>query len=302
MTSLRLIAFDGGGALCLFLRLGGVSRVLVDCGCPSPAAPLTYLRELGEVDALHPLSRHLRPAGLGGREAYWLGVLGLVRGLALRPGGSWVFWSSLPHEGPGFSLRATVLTRQEVPEAPQLDFFEPPLLALGLTGRQVAELAGGPAGWVAASSPLCALPRLPGQGGDLLVSGDLPRPLWRRLLGGAAGSLALAGASVFSATPATGDGGVSAWGRLLERGLILGLLPWLVLGGFCPGSAEGLRDGDVRGRPRLRTPAVGSLTIDAGEDGALLLTARPRAGNLLVWSGSARPVGRPGAPAVKTGR
>jgi hypothetical protein len=300
MTAMWLIAFDGGGALCLFLRLGGVSRVLVDCGCPQPATPLAYLRELGEVDSLRPLSRHLRPAGLGGREGYWLGVLGLVRGLALRPGGSWVFWSSLPHQGPGFSLRARVLPRQEVPEAPQLDFFEPPLLVLGLTGRQVADRAGlpvGPAGWVAASSPLCALPRLPGQGGDLLVGGDLPRPLWRRLLEGAAGSLALAGASVFTASPGGGGGGAGL-GRLLARGITLGLLPWLVLGGLCPGSEGGLRDEGGGGRPRLRTPAVGSLTIDAGEDGSLLLTARPRGGNLLRWSGSARP----GAPAARTGR
>lgn len=291
MTSLRLIAFDGGGALCLYLRLGGVSRVLVDCGCPSPAAPLAYLRELGEVDSLRPLSRHLRPVGLGGREEYWLGVLGLVRGLALRPGGSWVFWRSQPHQGPGFSLRATVLTRQEVPGAPQLDFFEPPLLALGLTGRQVGDLARGPAGWVAASSPLCALPRLPGQGGDLLVSGDLPRPLWRPLLEGAAGSLALAGASVFSASAGGGSGPAAGPGRLLARGIVLGLLPWLVLGGFCPGAGEGLRGEGAQGRPWLQTPAVGILTIDAGEDGGLMLTARPRAGNILRWRGSARPVG-----------
>jgi len=79
------------GALCLYLRLGGVSRVLVDCGRPQPGALLAYLREVGEVDSLRPLSRHLRPAGLGGRGECWLGVLDLVRGLALRPGGSWVF-------------------------------------------------------------------------------------------------------------------------------------------------------------------------------------------------------------------
>lgn len=292
MNSLRLLAFDGGGALCLYLRLGGVSRVLVDCGCPSPAAPLAFLREQGELGPLRPLSRHLRPADLGAKSEFWLGVLGLVRGLALRPGGSWVFWQSLPRQGPGFSLQARVLPRQEVPGTPELDFFEPPLMVLGLSGGQIAAGGGGPARWTARSALACSLPRLPAQGGDLLVRSDLPEADWRALqadpgLRPQPERPALL-SEVPAAAPPPAEPAVEA-GRLLERGLLLGLLPWLILGGLCPGAGEGFLSTDSQGEVSLRTPPVGSLSLEANEQGSLQLHARPLAGNLLAWRGSFGP-------------
>ena len=289
MAGLRVILFDGGAGLCLYLRLPDGRRALMDCGRSACAGPLGYLREIGEISPLHPLTRHWRPLGEPPTAANWLAVLGLLRGLALRPGGAWIFWRSLPAEPPAFGLSARVIARRDLPRPSQAELFEPAALVLGLGAEEILEMGGGPADWVAAACLALNWPRLPGNGGDLLVGADLPDPAWERLLGDGELGRLLAGVSCYC-----GRDQAEAAECLLSRGLVAAVLPWLLLGAL--GGGEPLT-GACPGRQALRTPAVGMLSIEAAENGVLSVRAGPRAANPLAWSGLARPLDDAALPA-----
>lgn len=287
MAGLRVIVFDGGEGLCLYVRLPDGQRLLVDCAERACAEPLRMLREMGEVGPLHPLSRHLRPGRDQPLAQEWLGIMSLLRGLVLRPGGSWVFWQPwLPREN-GFGLSARVIPRRDLPYPPQLDLFEPTVLVLGLSPAQILEMGGGPAQWVAAASLALHWPRLPGREGELLVGGDLPDPAWEALLLDQEIRRLLGGVSCFA-------GGEADPGAGLGRGLIAAALPWLVLGTLSDG---GELFSACPGRQELQTPPVGMLVIDADEQGVLNVEALPQAANRLAWSGLARPLDDAALPA-----
>lgn len=289
MGGLRVILFDGGAGLCLYLRLPDGRRVLIDCGRRACATTLGYLREIGELTPLNPLTRHWRPLGEPATAANWLAVVGLLRGLALRPGGAWVFWRSLPAEPPAFDLSARVIARRELPRPPQGELFEPAVLVLGLGAEEILDLGGGPADWMAAAGLALNWPRLPGGGGDLLVGADLPDPAWERLLkDGELGRL-LMGVSCYC-----GRDGDDEPACLLSRGLVSAVLPWLLLGALAGG--EALKDA-CPGRQMLFTPEVGLISIEAGANGVLSVRAGPRQGNPLAWSGLARPLDDAALPA-----
>lgn len=299
MAGVRVIVFDGGPGLCLYLRLPGGQRLLVDGVATAGAEALSLLRDLGEVGPLSPLTRHLRLGGSQAKAGDWLGVLGLLRGLVLRPGGSWLFWQAAPAREAGFGLTARVIPRQGLPHPPQPDMFEPAVLVLGLTAHQVLELGGGPADWVAAASLALHWPRLPGGEGELLVGGDLPEAAWESLLSDGGLCRLLGGVSCFAggqdqdAPGPSQAGGVDQAGGL-DQGLIAAALPWLVLGAF---SGDGQSFLACPGRDMLTTPAIGMLTIDADENGVITVEARPRAMNRLAWSGLARPLDDVALPA-----
>ncbi|MBI5524433.1 MAG: hypothetical protein HY910_17550 [Desulfarculus sp.] len=292
MAGLRVIVFDGGPGLCLYLRLPGGQRLLVDCAARAGAEALSLLRGLGEVGPLSPLTRHLR-LGSQTSAADWLGVLGLLRGLVLRPGGSWVFWQAAPPREAGFGLTARVIPRCGLPHPPQPDMFEPAVLVLGLTPHEVLALGGGPADWLAAASLALHWPRLPGGDGELLVGGDLPEAAWESLLNDGVLCRLLGGVSCY-AGGLDQAGGQPEDGASLDQGLIAAALPWLLLGAF---SGEGVSFLACPGRGMLRTPAIGMLTIDADERGVITVEARPRAANRVAWSGLARPLDDAALPA-----
>lgn len=286
---LKVILFDGGQGLCLYLRLPDGRRLLLDCAPRACAAPLAYLREIGEITPLTPLDRLWRPAGEAPQAPTWLGVWSLLRGLALRPGGSWVFWRSLPAEAPAFGLSARVIPRAELAAPPQAELFEPAVLVLGLTAEEILEMGGGPADWVANASLALNWPRLPGGDGDLLVGGELSEPAWERLLGDGELGRLLAGVSCYC-----GRDQEEGLDCLLSRGLLLAVLPWLLLGALAGG--EALR-GACPGRQALFTPEVGILSIEAGNNGVLKVRGGPRLGNPLTWTGLARPLDDAALPA-----
>ncbi len=287
MAGVRVIVFDGGRGLSLYVRLPGGQRLLADAAATASAEPLAMLREMGEVSPLRPLTRHLRLGGCTPSAADWLGVLGLLRGLVLRPGGSWLFWQAAPPREAGFALTARVIPRRDLPHPPQPDMFEPAVLVLGLTPQEVRELGGGPAAWVAAASLALHWPRLPGGQGELLVGGDLPDLAWETLLADGVLGRLLGGVSCFA-------GGQPLESAGLDQGLIAAALPWLVLGAF---SGEGQSFLACPGREMLTTPAIGMLTIDADENGVITVEAKPRAFNRVAWSGLARPLDDVALPA-----
>jgi hypothetical protein len=299
MAGVRVIVLDVGRGLSLYVRLPDGQRLLADRAGSASAEPLTILREMGEVGPLTPLTRHLRLDTKDPRAADWLGVLGLLRGLVLRPGGSWIFWQAAPPRQSGFGLTARVIARRDLPHPPQPDMFQPAVLVLGLTNHEVLELGGGPAAWVAAASLALHWPRLPGGPGELLVGGDLPDLAWEtlladgvlgRLLGGVscyAGGLDQAGGQSLDTAGLDQAGG-------LEQGLIAAALPWLVLGAF---SGDGQSFLACPGREMLTTPSVGMLVIDVDERGVITVDAKPRALNRLAWSGLARPLDDAALPA-----
>ncbi|MFH1060971.1 MAG: hypothetical protein V1797_20090 [Pseudomonadota bacterium] len=289
MGGLRVILFDGGAGLCLYLRLPDGRRVLIDCGRRACAGALGYLREIGEITPQYPLTRLWRPLGEAPAAANWLAVLGLLRGLALRPGGAWVFWRSLPAEAPAFGLSARVIARRDLPRPPQAELFEPAVLVLGLGAEEVLELGGGPADWVDAACLALHWPRLPGGGGDLLVGADLPDPAWERLLDDGELGRLLMGVSCYCGRDQ--DDGEAC---LLSRGLVSAALPWLLLGALAGG--EALKQA-CPGRQVLFTPAVGMLSIEAAENGVLSVQAGPRLDNPLAWTGLARPLDDAALPA-----
>jgi hypothetical protein len=135
---LRLLLFDSAGGLCLFLRLPGGRRLLFDCGTAGPAAPLRFLREQGEVGPQRPLHSLQRPLQKPEATA-WLAVLGLLRGLVLRPGGAWLHWRNIGGGGRGFALQA------RVGGPPATDGWDGSLLAQGLEGPEIPSQGGGPA-------------------------------------------------------------------------------------------------------------------------------------------------------------
>ncbi len=286
---LRVIVLDDGGGVCLYVRFFGADRLLVDCRPPECVSvkPLSFLRELGELGPLTPLSRHLRPGREGFEPQTWLGILRLVRGLVLRPGGSWVFWQ--PAEcAEGFSFTARVVPRALVPQEPScgLDgFHQPPLLVLGLPADDLLEkdaFAGRslpPAALVANSSLAMKISR---PGGDhLLVGGDLRPGAWRRLLGEDSLARLLGGCTCYLA-------GAPSRGFALGRGLKMAALPWLVLGALVRDEDwPDLRPGQRTG---LATPGVGALIIDVDQQGVLQVRALPWLDNCLVYRGLARPL------------
>ncbi len=272
---LRLLLFDSAGGLCLFLRLPGGRRLLFDCGAASPAAPLRFLREQGELGPQRPLHSLQRP--LQKLEATaWLAVLGLLRGLVLRPGGAWLHWRNTSGGEEGFALQA------RVGGPPAAAGWDGSLLALGLEGAEIAALGGGPAAWLGNAALALLLPR---PAGDLLVGGGLDPRGWARLL----------------AAPATRRllGRVRRYGEArpearpdLGRALVAAALPWLLAGG---GAGGGVGAG-----PELATPRVGALSLEAADDGLITARGWPRGGNLIFWQGRTRPLDDAALPAPET--
>lgn len=287
MPRLRLLLFEAGGGLCLFLRLPGAKRILVDCGDAGLAA-LRFLRELGEIGPLKPLNEHLRLGREDPEAGQWLGVLSLVRGLVLRPGGSWVLWRATPWTAEGFALKARVRAHDGGAPVPW-EGGGAPLLVMGLGPEEVLALGGPPAGWVANAS-LALL--MPGDGGGaLLFGGDLRPAAWSRLLAGGGLPALLAGVTRYAAGEPEGPWGQ---GHDLSRGLTMAVLPWLVLGGLAGGGGDSVERGS---RACLGTPEVGVLSLEVADDGEINVCGWPWETNRLAWRGLARPLTDPALPA-----
>lgn len=275
MAGLRLILFDGGVGLCLFVRLPEGRRLLVDCGLSPNGQSLQIIRKMGLVDHLHPLDEYVRPAAEGPECWRWLGVVSLLRGLVLRPGGSWVFWTHESAPEHGFCLRAHVAPLRRMPEPPQDIFAQPPLLVMGLSPEEVMELGGPPGAWVRNCS-LAVLMR--SQGGDgLLVGGDLRATGWQRLLADESLKKMLRGVRLYATGQPPG-------GFDLNRSMLMAALPWLLLGLTAPGRSWAMDSGGAE----MLTPAVGVLQIDVDNDGSMLVRGHPKADNSLRWQGTAR--------------
>ena len=256
---LKLLLFDSGGGLWLFLRLPGGRRLLFDCQGAAPGPALDFLRRQGELGPQRPLSGLERPWREPRAEA-WLALLGLVRGLVLRPGGAWLHWRDRVGDGQGFALQA------RVGGPPRQGGWQGSLLALGLDPEQVVTLGGGPAECLGNAS-LALL--LPGAGGDLLLGGELSPSAWGRLL----------------AAPATRGllGQVARYGQAaaLERpdlgaSLVGAALPWLLAGAGASAGRE------------LSLPRVGALRLAAEDDGLITARGWPRGDNLIHWPGRVR--------------
>lgn len=288
-----MLLFKEGGAVCLYLRLPGGGRLLVDGGAQTPSAPLDFLRRQGELGPLTPLGCYLRPNREPELDA-WLRALSLVRGLVLRPGGAWVFWRRNPagqEDGAGYSFTARVAPRGGAarPPKPPDDLDQPPLLVLGLSAEQVRELGGPPAAWAANASLAMLVSSPEGPSRDFLLGGDLRAGAWQSLLADPQVGGALHGASYYAA-------GEPARGFDLSRGLLMACLPWLVLGALAEGRAWP-ENHCAQGRVCLSTPPVGVLCIDVDREGALQVSARPRSRERLAWDGLLRPMGDPQLPA-----
>ncbi len=283
MARLRLVLFGHGGGLCLFVRLPGGRRLLIDCTRRRTAPPLAFLRRCGAVDPLHPLDQYLRPTQEPPRLRAWLSILSLLRGLVLRPGGAWLAWQEEPGPEAGFALRARVLPRQGRSGTPPHQ-DRPPLMVLGLAPAEVAALGGPPSAWVANSSLALLAPLA---GGGVLLGGDLGAAAWQRLLARPGVGSALAGVRCYAA-------GRPGRGLDLCRGLVMAALPWLVLGGLARSS---IRPALAGARAELATPAVGALSIEVAADGEMLARAWPLAAGSLSWQGLARPLDDPLLPA-----
>lgn len=282
---LKVIVFDAGEGLCLFVRLPGGQRLVVDCTAGRGAGPLGFLRARGEVGPLAPLSAYLRPGPDGAGPAQWLALLGLLRGLVLRPGGGWLRWRPARPSGPGFGFSARVSPRGG-PRPPEAKGGDRPLLVMGLTAGQVASLGGGPAAWVANSSPAVLVP---GNGrGDFLLAGDLRAGAWQRLLADPALGGLLCRVGSFAAGEPEG-------GWTLSRGLLMACLPFLVLGALSAGRWS--LPGPGVERAPLATPEAGAMCVEVEADGLMRVAAWPRAGNRLTWRGLARPLADPALPA-----
>ncbi len=284
MSRLRLIVFACKGRLCLFLRLPDGRRLLVDCAPRPDGTPLAWLRRRGEISPLAPLTQYLCPA-LRPDPRAWLAVISLVRGLVLRPGGSWVVWEpQAQRDEPGFALQARVIPLGGLPPTPPQAEC-PPLLVMGLPPAEVLSLAGPPAAWVANSS-LALL--WPCPGGDFLLGGDLRPAAWQRLLAQPRLGSALSGVALYAAGEPAGG---YEQGYDLERALVMAALPWLVLG-----AAWG-DHGSLSPRRALATPPLAELRVDVASDGLMQVRGRPGVEPRLSWQGLVRPVSDPLLPA-----
>ncbi len=278
MVGLRIILFDGGDGLCLFVRLPEGRRLLVDCGRNASGQPVQLLREMGQMDRLHPLDEYLRPFNETPEVWRWLGFLSLLRGLVLRPGGSWIFWRHEESAEPGFCLRAHVAALRSMPCPPEGVFPQPPILVMGLTPEEVLDLGGTPGAWVRNCSLAVRL-RTGGADGHLLVGGDLRTAAWQRILADQGLKKNVRGVRLYATGPPPG-------GFDLNRGLLMAALPWLLLGLMNPARRWGL--GDSPGGMDMSTPAVGMLQIDVDNDGSMVVRGMPKAANTLRWQGTAR--------------
>lgn len=276
---LKLMVFDTGGGLCLFVRLPGGERLVVDCTQGGPS-PLSFLRRRGEVGPVHPVTAYLRPRDEDPDAGQWLALLGLLRGLVVRPGGSWLSWRPAKVEGPGFGLSARVSPSPPSPVSLE-EGGRVPLLVLGLTLEQVADLGGGPQAWVANSSPALMVPGTGLSGGDFLLGGDLRPGAWQRLLADPSLGVMLNGVGCFG-------GGEPEDGFSFGRGLVMACLPWLVLGAMAAGSWA-LPEPGMERQP-LCTPETGGLSIEVAGDGLMHATGWPQGDNRLTWRGLARPL------------
>lgn len=282
---LKVLVFDAGEGLCLFVRLPGGQRMVADCTGGRGAGALAFLRARGEVGPLSPLSAYLRPERDCAGPGEWLALLGLLRGLVLRPGGAWLYWRPARTPEPGFSLSVRVSPRGGPRPPAEAGGCGPPLV-LGLSAAQVSELGGGPAAWVANSSPAVMLP---GNGrGDFLLAGDLRAGAWQRLLADPALGGLLCRVVGFGAGEPEG-------GWSLGRGLLMACLPFLALGALSAGCWA--LPGPGAGRAPLATPEVGALGIEVEEDGLMRVDAWPQGDNRLTWRGLARPLADPALPA-----
>ncbi|ADK84072.1 hypothetical protein Deba_0700 [Desulfarculus baarsii DSM 2075] len=282
MAALRLIVFDSGEGVCLFLRLPGGRRMLIDSGVRPSGKALGFLRRRGEVGPLRPLDEYLRPACGQPDIHQWLAVLCLVRGLVLRPGGSWVFWQGLASDESGFSLRAHVMPRARVAQPPLDIFPQPPMLVLGLQPEEILDLGGPPGAWVCNSSLAARLGPAPDGGRQLLVGGDLRAAAWQRLLADGETRRLVGGVSGYAA-------GEPAAGHDLGRGLVMACLPWLLLGWREAQEPWPAEDGDEAWRRPLGTRPMAELQIDVDEGGQMLVRGQRGEDNGLAWSGLARP-------------
>jgi hypothetical protein len=284
VAGLRLLVYDDGAGICLYVRLASAHRILVDCRRQSSYLSLKFLRNLGELGPLTPLSQYLRPLSCAPCLDSWLKAVNLLRGLVFRPGGSWIIWQPMPSPGPGFRLKAKVFSRTKMPKPRGMEGL-PPLLVLGLSADQIEGLGGPPGAW-AANSSLALKFSLPGEKG-LLLGGDLRPPAWQTLLTDQEIRGLLAGTSFFAA-------GSPDRGYDLARSLKMAALPWLILGSLgqkAPWISQGFS------RSCFETPKVGAMVIDVDETGGLDIQAWPWADNHLVYRGLARPLGDPALPA-----
>ena len=288
-AGLRVAVFDGGAGVWLYLRLGREQRYLVECrrNGHAGATPLAFLRGLGELGPLTPLSRHFRPDKSCGDGEEWLWVLGVLRGLVLRQGGSWILWRQdwLP-EAPaeGFRFRARVVPRAgEEPPPMHLrgELKNPPALALGLGRKELKAMACRPQAMVANSSPALKLPWPQAPGGHLLLGGDLRPCAWQSLLGDLGLCRLLGGVSCYAAGEPSG-------GFDLARGLKMAALPWLALGALLQSAGDARTE--IPERRPLATPEVGALLIDVDQNGEMQVRGLPWEENRLMWEGLARPL------------
>ena len=285
----RVAVFDGGAGVWLYLRLGGDQRYLVECRRNGHAgsSPLSFLRGLGELGPLTPLNRHFRPDKSCGSGEEWLWVLGVMRGLVLRRGGSWILWRQEEGAGEpedGFSFRARVVPRAgEEPPPLHLrgELNNPPALVLGLTREELCTMAARPQAMLANSSPALKLPWPEAPGGHLLLGGDLRAGAWQSLLGDLGLCRLLGGVSCFAA-------GEPSQGFNLARGLKMAALPWLALGALLQTRGESASQASER--HALATPQVGALLIDVDKTGEMMVCGLPWEENRLVWCGLARPL------------
>lgn len=290
MAQLRLILFSHGGCLCLYVRLPGGRRMLIDCS-PGPAKPpLAFLRACGEVGPLHPLDQYLRPGLEPPELESWLSLLSLMRGLVLRPGGAWLIWQAEESPRPGFALRARALPLNGPPLA-ALEQAWPPLLVLGLSPAEVASLGGPCRAWIANSS--LAL-MTPAPGGDFLLGGDLRAAAWQRLLAAPQVNHALHQVRCFAAgEPPAGPAGYD-----LGRGFLMAALPWLAMGALAQADPQAAAwPGQPSRKTGLATPPVGALSIEVADSGEMRATAWPHASDQLIWQGLSRPLNDPSLPA-----
>lgn len=253
--------------------------MLIDCGSRASGLPLKLLRDMGQLDRLHPLDEYLRPADENPEAWRWLGLLSLMRGLVLRPGGSWVFWrhESLPDDG--FCLRAHVAALRRLPSPPGDVFPQPPILVMGLSPEELMDLGGPPEAWVRNCS--LAIRLSPDSGdGHLLVGGDLRATAWQRILADDRLKELIYGVRLYATGPPAGEFD-------LNRGMLMAALPWLLLGLMDPKRRWGL--GGMPNGMDMSTPAVGLLQIDVESDGSMVVRGRPKEANALRWRGTARP-------------
>ena len=284
VAGLRLLVFEDGAGICLYVRLASAHRILVDCRRRSSYLSLKFLRDLGELGPLTPLSQYLRPLCCPPCLDSWLKAVNLLRGLVFRPGGSWIIWQPMPSPGPGFRLKAKVYSRTRMPDPRGIGEL-PPLLVLGLNAAQIRDLGGPPGAWAANSSLALKFCRSGEEG--LLLGGDLRPTAWQTLLTDQEIKGLLAGTSFFAA-------GCPERGYDLARSLKMAALPWLVLGSLGQ-KASWLSPGQCRSC--FETPKVGAMVIDVDDAGELDVQAWPWEENHLVYKGLARPLEDPALPA-----